>query len=74
MFEINLKSRKNGATSFCCEALKLHEGFLLLSLAAIRIGCSLVSIDGYLILKKIVQILDMQYLAYTPNICNTRYM
>jgi len=30
-------------------------------------GCSLVSNDGYLISKKIVQILDMQYLAYVAN-------
>ena len=50
-------------------------------LAVIRSGCFLVSSDEYLILRKIVQILDMRYLVnmvnfrqYTACICNTHYM
>jgi len=36
------------------EALKVPEGFLLSSLAAIRTGCSLVRSDEYSILKKVL--------------------
>jgi hypothetical protein len=74
VLEINLKSRKNGVTSFCCEAFNLRHWncnkvsccHLYLPTEQAVLGSFdrlFLSSDGYLILKKIIQTLDMQYLA-----------